>query len=86
MSVVYLGHDLRHERDVAIKVLPTEFSSDEHALGRFLAEAKSAGQLNHAHTVTVPGACAGWCDFIARCGRLEMSDVLAPAIELAEGS
>ena len=38
----------------------------------------------HAHTVTVPGACAGWCDFIARHGTRPMSDVLAPAIELAE--
>ena len=38
-----------------------------------------------AHTVTVPGACAGWCDVIARHGSLAMSEVLAPAIELAEG-
>ena len=38
----------------------------------------------HAHTVTVPGACAGWCDLVARHGRLPMSAVLAPAIELAE--
>jgi gamma-glutamyltranspeptidase/glutathione hydrolase len=39
---------------------------------------------HHAHTVTVPGACAGWCDFIDRRGTLPMSEVLAPAIELAE--
>jgi gamma-glutamyltranspeptidase/glutathione hydrolase len=38
----------------------------------------------HAHTVTVPGACAGWCDLIARHGSMPMSRVLAPAIELAE--
>src|SRR5574341_429021 len=38
----------------------------------------------HAHTVTVPGACAGWCDFIARHGTVRMRDVLAPAIKLAE--
>lgn len=37
----------------------------------------------HAHTVTVPGACAGWCDLIARHGSLSMGDVLAPAIRLA---
>jgi len=37
----------------------------------------------HAHTVTVPGACAGWCDLIAKHGSLSMSDVLAPAIRLA---
>jgi gamma-glutamyltranspeptidase/glutathione hydrolase len=38
----------------------------------------------HAHTVTVPGAAAGWCDLVARHGRLSMADVLAPAIRLAE--
>jgi gamma-glutamyltranspeptidase / glutathione hydrolase len=37
----------------------------------------------HAHTVTVPGACAGWCDLIAKHGSLSMGDVLAPAIRLA---
>ena len=39
----------------------------------------------HAHTVTVPGACAGWFDLIARHGTLPMATILAPAIELAEG-
>jgi gamma-glutamyltranspeptidase/glutathione hydrolase len=38
----------------------------------------------HAHTVTVPGACAGWCDLHKRFGRLPLSSVLAPAIRLAE--
>lgn len=37
----------------------------------------------HAHTVTVPGACAGWFDLIERHGSLSMADVLAPAIRLA---
>jgi len=36
------------------------------------------------HTVTVPGACAGWCDLIARHGTLSMADILSPAIRLAE--
>jgi gamma-glutamyltranspeptidase/glutathione hydrolase len=39
---------------------------------------------SHAHTVTVPGACAGWFDLIARHGTLPMARILAPAIELAE--
>ncbi|MBI4786141.1 MAG: gamma-glutamyltransferase [Chloroflexi bacterium] len=38
----------------------------------------------HAHCVTVPGACAGWCDFIERHGTLPMTKILAPAIALAE--
>jgi gamma-glutamyltranspeptidase/glutathione hydrolase len=39
----------------------------------------------HAHTITVPGACAGWCDLVERHGSLPMAKVLAPAIRLAEG-
>jgi gamma-glutamyltranspeptidase/glutathione hydrolase len=38
----------------------------------------------HAHTVTVPGACAGWVDTVDRFGHLSLSTVLAPAIRLAE--
>lgn len=38
----------------------------------------------HPHTVTVPGACAGWCDLIERHGLLSLAEVLAPAIRLAE--
>ena len=37
----------------------------------------------HAHTVTVPGACAGWVDLIERHGSLPMPELLAPAIRLA---
>ncbi|HET6487882.1 MAG TPA: gamma-glutamyltransferase family protein [Spirochaetia bacterium] len=39
---------------------------------------------HHAHTVTVPGACAGWCDLAARHGTMPLSRLLAPAIALAE--
>ena len=38
----------------------------------------------HAHTVTVPGACAGWFDLIERHGSLAMPEILAPAIRLAQ--
>ncbi len=38
----------------------------------------------HPHTVTVPGAAAGWCDFLARHGSMPMGHALAPAIALAE--
>lgn len=38
----------------------------------------------HGHAVTVPGACAGWCDLNARHGSMPMSKILAPAIRLAE--
>jgi gamma-glutamyltranspeptidase/glutathione hydrolase len=38
----------------------------------------------HPYTITVPGACAGWCDLSGRHGRLPLSRILAPAIRLAE--
>lgn len=37
----------------------------------------------HAHTVTVPGACAGWFDLVERHGSFPMGDILTPAIRLA---
>ena len=38
----------------------------------------------HAHCVTVPGACAGWCDLLARHGSMPLTEVLMPAIYYAE--
>jgi len=39
---------------------------------------------HHPHTVTVPGAPAGWCDLAERFGSLPLDALLAPAVELAE--
>ncbi len=38
----------------------------------------------HPYTITVPGACAGWCDLVERHGRLSLAQTLAPAIRLAQ--
>lgn len=38
----------------------------------------------HPHTITVPGACAGWCDLVERFGALSLSQILSSAIRLAE--
>ena len=38
----------------------------------------------HPCYITVPGACAGWCDLIERHGSLTLPVLLAPAIRLAE--
>jgi eukaryotic-like serine/threonine-protein kinase len=48
MATVYLAHDLRHEREVAIKVLREDLSASLGA-GRFLREIKIAAQLQHPH-------------------------------------
>ncbi|KAA5541565.1 transporter substrate-binding protein [Roseiconus nitratireducens] len=53
MGVVLKGYDATIERNVAIKVLPEELSANPQSLNRFLAEAKSAGKLNHPNTVTI---------------------------------
>lgn len=37
----------------------------------------------HVHTVTVPGACAGWFDLLEKHGSLPMAEILAPVIRLA---
>jgi gamma-glutamyltranspeptidase/glutathione hydrolase len=39
----------------------------------------------HPHSITVPGACAMWCDITARFGKLPLAETLSPAIRLAEG-
>jgi gamma-glutamyltranspeptidase/glutathione hydrolase len=38
----------------------------------------------HPYTITVPGACAGWCDLIQKYGTMSLAEILAPAIRLAE--
>lgn len=53
MGIVFRAHDPLIDRDVAIKLLPEELAEDETALGRFLAEAKAVGRLNHQNVVSV---------------------------------
>ncbi len=48
MAIVFLAHDLRHSRDVAIKVLRPEFAMAVSA-DRFLREIQIEGQLKHPH-------------------------------------
>jgi len=52
MATVYLAHDLRHDRDVAVKVMASELSG---SLGveRFLREIQIAATLTHPHIVPV---------------------------------
>ena len=51
-ATVYLAHDVRHERLVAIKILHTELS---HALGaqRFQREIKLTASLQHPHILPI---------------------------------
>ncbi len=52
MATVYLAHDLKHDRDVAIKVLHPDLAA---ALGgeRFLTEIKTTAKLQHPHILSL---------------------------------
>ena len=52
MATVYLAHDLRHDREVALKVMHPEVAA---ALGpeRFLREIRISARLDHPHILTL---------------------------------
>ncbi len=53
MGEVYLTHDEVLERDVALKVLRSQYAGDEEFTERFRREARSAASLSHPHIVQV---------------------------------
>jgi serine/threonine protein kinase/Flp pilus assembly protein TadD len=65
MATVYLAHDLRHNRRVALKVLHPDLS---HSIGpdRFVREIQLAAQLNHPHIVPLfdSGEAGGYLYYV----------------------
>jgi serine/threonine protein kinase len=52
MGIVYLARDVQLDRDVAIKVLPSDLSNAD-SRERFLREARTAAGLSHPHIVPI---------------------------------
>jgi serine/threonine-protein kinase len=53
MGVVYLAHDTKLDRSVAIKSMPAELVSDSTARMRFMREAKLLASLNHSNIAVI---------------------------------
>src|SRR5512144_2503456 len=53
MGEVYRARDPRLGREVAIKVLPSAFSSDRDRLQRFEQEARAVAALNHPNILAI---------------------------------
>jgi eukaryotic-like serine/threonine-protein kinase len=97
MSSVYRAFDPTLERQVAIKLMHRDISTDPDQLERFRREARAVAQLNHPHVVTVIDAGeeegAPYIVFeyvegetlkerIRRHGRLPVAEAVAYAIEI----
>ncbi|MET0625297.1 MAG: protein kinase [Pyrinomonadaceae bacterium] len=62
MGVVYLAHDPRLDRNIALKLLPTSITGDQQRVDRFLQEARAAVAISHqnvAHVYEI-GEDQGW--------------------------
>ena len=47
MAIVYLAHDLRHNRQVALKVISARYSGDPESRERFRRETEAVARLQH---------------------------------------
>jgi dipeptidyl aminopeptidase/acylaminoacyl peptidase len=53
MGEVYRAHDTRLDRDVAVKVLPTEIAKDQDRRARFEREARAIAALTHPNVLAI---------------------------------
>src|SRR6266487_3020288 len=55
MGEVYRARDTKLKREVAIKILPDEFSRDPERVSRFQREAQVLASLNHPNIAAIYG-------------------------------
>jgi len=53
MGVVYRAHDMKLDRDVALKFLPLNITASQEEIKRFEQEAKAISALNHPNIATI---------------------------------
>jgi eukaryotic-like serine/threonine-protein kinase len=100
MSSVYKAHDRLLERNVALKILHDQYTSDDEFVERFKREARTVAQLSHPNIVTVidRGEDGGHQfivfeyidgenlkELVVRSGRLPVRDALELALQIARG-
>ena len=98
MSSVYKAHDRLLERNVALKILHEQYTSDDDFVERFKREARAVAQLSHPNIVTVidRGEDAGrhyivfeyidgenLKELLVRSGRLSVRDALELGLQVA---
>jgi serine/threonine protein kinase/Tol biopolymer transport system component len=82
MGEVYRARDTKLGRDVALKTLPSAFTSDIERVARFKREAQILAALNHPHIASIHGLDeANGCHFLV----LELADGETLATRLAGG-
>src|SRR5690349_5647042 len=66
MGIVYLARDVQLDRDVAIKVLPSQLARTAESRARFVREARTAARLSHPHIVPIHrvGEAKGFVFFV----------------------